>query len=224
MFQLIHCAWQLMNCCYGVQAQTAECLVVGEMATRHLCVVLNKVDLLPADMRPKLIAKAKKRLAQTLAATTFAGCPMVAVSAKPGGCTSPRKAVSVCQPFLHKSEGKWDCPYRKWKFQGAIRVARLCRDWTHCLWLCSRAMSSHVCNTGGGDGPGQAAVGVDALKEQLARMVPPCPRQQKGSFLFAVDHCFALRGQGTVLTGTVLSGAVQVRLLVSELKGCRNPN
>jgi hypothetical protein len=71
-----------------------------------------------------------------------------------------------------------------------------------------------ICNTGGGDGPGQAAVGVDALIEQLARMVPPCPRQQKGSFLFAVDHCFALRGQGTVLTGTVLSGAVQVRLLI----------
>ena len=63
-------------------------------------------------------------------------------------------------------------------------------------------------------------MGVDALIEQLARMVPPCPRQQKGPFLFAVDHCFALRGQGTVLTGTVLSGAVQVRLLIMKLKGC----
>ena len=68
----------------GVQAQTAECLVVGEIATRHLCVVLNKIDLLPQDTRQRLIAKAKKRLAQTLAATTFAGCPMIAVSAKPG--------------------------------------------------------------------------------------------------------------------------------------------
>ena len=70
----------------GLQAQTAECLVVGEIATRHLCVVLNKVDLLPEDMRPRLITKAKKRIAQTLAATTFAGCPMIAVSAKPGWC------------------------------------------------------------------------------------------------------------------------------------------
>ena len=69
----------------GLQAQTAECLVVGEIATRHLCVVLNKIDLLPPDTRQRLIAKAKKRLAQTLAATTFAGCPMIAVSAKPGG-------------------------------------------------------------------------------------------------------------------------------------------
>ena len=68
-----------------MQAQTAECLVVGEIATRHLCVVLNKIDLLPEDTRPRLISKAKKRLTQTLAATTFAGCPMVPVSAKPGG-------------------------------------------------------------------------------------------------------------------------------------------
>lgn len=71
----------------GLQAQTAECLVVGEIATRHLCVVLNKIDLLPQDTRQRLIAKAKKRLAQTLAATTFAGCPMIAVSAKPGDCS-----------------------------------------------------------------------------------------------------------------------------------------
>ena len=53
-------------------------------------------------------------------------------------------------------------------------------------------------------------MGVEFLIEQLARMVPASPRQAKGSFLFAVDHCFALRGQGTVLTGTVLSGSAEV--------------
>lgn len=205
-----------MNCCYGVQAQTAECLVVGEIATRHLCVVLNKVDLLPADVRPKLIAKAKKRLAQTLAATTFAGCPMVAVSAKPGGCTSPRIAVSVCQPFLHRFEGNGTVHTRS-----ANSRCNLCLGFAETRHIAYARNQCHlICNTGGGDGPGQAAVGVNALIEQLARIVPPCLRQQKGSFLFAVDHCFALRGQGTVLTGTVLSGAVKVRLLVSELKGC----
>lgn len=63
---------------------------MGEIATRQILVVINKVDLLPVELRPKLIAKARKRLAQTFAATTFAGCPMVAVSAKPGEhfCTS----------------------------------------------------------------------------------------------------------------------------------------
>ena len=210
MFHLTHCARQLKECCYGLQAQTAECLVVGEIATRHLCVVLNKVDLLPADMRPKLIAKARKRLAQTLAATTFAGCPMVAVSAKPGGALLPGK------PSQSANHSSTDLKGMGLSMQERLKMPR-CNP---CLGL---AETVHIAygsarnqfisyHTGGGDGPGQAAVGVDALIEQLAKMVPPCPRQQKGSFLFAVDHCFALRGQGTVLTGTVLSGAVQVRL------------
>jgi selenocysteine-specific elongation factor len=29
-------------------------------------------------------------------------------------------------------------------------------------------------------------------------------------FLFSIDHCFQIKGQGTVLTGTVLSGMVKV--------------
>ncbi len=29
-------------------------------------------------------------------------------------------------------------------------------------------------------------------------------------FLFSVDHCFNVRGQGTVMTGTVLQGTVKV--------------
>jgi hypothetical protein len=44
---------------------------------------------LPADLileakRDKTVAKAKKLVGQTLAATAFAGCPMVAVAARPG--------------------------------------------------------------------------------------------------------------------------------------------
>ncbi len=74
------------------------------------------------------------------------------------------------------------------------------------------SLSICVYNAGGGDGPSRGAVGVGVLIEQLAKMVPASPRQSKGSFLFAVDHCFALRGQGTVLTGTVLSGSAQVRM------------
>ena len=71
------------------QAQTAECLVVGEIAIPHMVVVLNKIDLLPAENRAKLLAKARKRLAQTFAATKFAGCSMLAVSSLPGGAMTP---------------------------------------------------------------------------------------------------------------------------------------
>jgi selenocysteine-specific elongation factor len=35
-------------------------------------------------------------------------------------------------------------------------------------------------------------------------------RDAGGPFFFAIDHCFPIKGQGTVLTGTVLSGACRV--------------
>ena len=74
--------------CLGLQAQTAECLVVGEIATEHLLLVINKIDLLPEAQREKLIARAKKRLTASLAATKFGRCNMVPVAAKPGGTVS----------------------------------------------------------------------------------------------------------------------------------------
>lgn len=64
--------------------QTAECLVVGELATKDMIVVLNKVDQLPEEGRSKVITKAKKRLKQTLGSTKFAGCAMVPTAVKPG--------------------------------------------------------------------------------------------------------------------------------------------
>jgi len=53
-------------------------------------------------------------------------------------------------------------------------------------------------------------VGIDALLSALRDMVyVPC-RDSSGPLVFSVDHCFAIRGQGTVLTGTVLQGALAV--------------
>ncbi len=51
--------------------------------------------------------------------------------------------------------------------------------------------------------------GLDALKEALARLaaaVPPRPAD--GPLLLPVDRAFSLKGFGTVVTGTILSGAV----------------
>ena len=31
-----------------------------------------------------------------------------------------------------------------------------------------------------------------------------------GPFVFAVDHCFPIKGQGTVMTGTVLQGGTRI--------------
>ena len=45
---------------------------------------------------------------------------------------------------------------------------------------------------------------MDNVVEELVEMVSGVPERRSGSFLFAIDHCFRIKGQGTVLTGTVL--------------------
>jgi selenocysteine-specific elongation factor len=41
----------------GMQTQTAECLVIGEVTCQKMIVVLNKTDLLPEGKRTALIDK-----------------------------------------------------------------------------------------------------------------------------------------------------------------------
>ena len=56
----------------GIQTQTAECLVIGEITCNKLIVALNKVDLLPEDGRQSAIDKMRRRLLKTFQATKHA--------------------------------------------------------------------------------------------------------------------------------------------------------
>ncbi|GFR43158.1 hypothetical protein Agub_g4205 [Astrephomene gubernaculifera] len=137
--QIIDMALLVVDVTKGMQTQTAECLVVAEVATSRLLVALNKVDLLqPPEERPRAMRRATKRLGQTFALTKFAGASMLPVAAKPG---SP---------------------------------------------------------------PDAAPLGVEQLRAALVALVAPTPRPWDGPLLLAVDHCFPMRGVGTVMTGTVL--------------------
>jgi len=61
-------------------------------------------------------------------------------------------------------------------------------------------------NKGSGDGGIQ-----DLLKEILQGLeVPDRKLQEKQKFMYSIDHCFQVKGQGTVITGTVLQGKVKV--------------
>lgn len=95
MKQLGLLAWQQLCLHHDTHVQTAECLVVGELATKHMVVVLNKVDQLPEEGRNKVISKAKKRLSQTLGSTKFAGCAMVPTAVKPGHSSVPLHDFTV---------------------------------------------------------------------------------------------------------------------------------
>ena len=41
----------------GMQTQTAECLVIGEITCSRMVVVLNKIDLIPGEKRQATIDK-----------------------------------------------------------------------------------------------------------------------------------------------------------------------
>mmetsp|Transcript_26113 Transcript_26113/g.85801 ORF Transcript_26113/g.85801 Transcript_26113/m.85801 type:complete len:561 (+) Transcript_26113:30-1712(+) len=147
--QIIDVMMLVVDITKGIQTQTAECLVVGELTTENLIVVLNKVDMLPADSREKAMAKMVKRLENTFRATRFPNVKMVPVSARPGGGL-------------------------------------------------------------GMEGEATDAVGMTELVAEIERHVPSQPRPTDAPLLYAVDHCFPIKGQGTVLTGTVLQGSVEI--------------
>jgi selenocysteine-specific elongation factor len=64
----------------GVQTQTAECMIIGEICCEKLIVVLNKLDLIEETKREAFVEKMKKKLRKTFENNKFAECSIVAVS------------------------------------------------------------------------------------------------------------------------------------------------
>ncbi|KAM4651062.1 selenocysteine-specific elongation factor isoform 2-T2 [Discoglossus pictus] len=131
----------------GMQTQSAECLVIGQITCNKMIVVLNKVDLLPENKRQSAIEKMTKKMQKTLENTKFHGSPIITVAAKPGGPEAPET---------------------------------------------------------------EAPLGISELIELLKSQAYLPQRDPSGPFLMAVDHCFSIKGQGTVMTGTILSGSINL--------------
>jgi len=56
----------------------------------------------------------------------------------------------------------------------------------------------------------RTGAGLEALKEALVRGAESCPeRDTKGAFRLPIDRSFAIKGFGTVVTGTLVSGSVR---------------
>jgi len=123
----------------GVQAQTKECLVIGEVINTHLLVVLNKVDQLPEKNRDEKVKKMTKLVKEkVLSRIQFKTAEIVPCSAFSG---KTEQVVEFFEHFKHFPERK-------------------------------------------------------SLLEK--------------PFLMSIDHCFQIKGSGSVFTGTVLAGKVSV--------------
>lgn len=53
-------------------------------------------------------------------------------------------------------------------------------------------------------------LGIKEAIQEIAKFSFVPERHKNGPFLFSVDHCFQIKGQGTVMTGTVLKGLASV--------------
>ncbi|KAL4495602.1 hypothetical protein ABPG72_014071 [Tetrahymena utriculariae] len=124
----------------GIQTQTAECLVVGELLMQKMIVVLNKIDMIPEDKRAETINKKMEQLKKVFSKTKFgASVPMIPIAAS----------------------------------QGAI------------------------------DGQ---SLNIENLIDCLLSEIEIPQRQKDGPFFFLIDHCFPIKGKGSVVTGTVIQG------------------
>lgn len=163
----------------GVQTQTAECLIIGEICCDKMLIVLNKLDLVEEGKREAAIDKMTKRLLKTLEPTKFANSPIVAVAA------NPQELTAQIQPVTDVNQA------------------------TESLSLSEPVKQAN------------SGLNVNVLIDRL-RQVTFLPKRVNvnGPFLFAVDHCFTIKGQGTIMTGTVLEGQVKVNdvrsLLISS--------
>ena len=58
---------------------------------------------------------------------------------------------------------------------------------------------------------GQTGEGLDALRATLVRLAGKLPRRDdKGPVILPIDRAFTIKGHGTVVTGTLLSGVVDL--------------
>lgn len=55
--QIIDLMMLVVDITKGIQTQTAECLVIGEITCEKMIIVLNKIDMIPESKRQAAIEK-----------------------------------------------------------------------------------------------------------------------------------------------------------------------
>ena len=57
--QIIDMMLLVVDVMKGMQTQTAECLVIGQITCHTMIIVLNKIDQIPLDRRESVIGKVR---------------------------------------------------------------------------------------------------------------------------------------------------------------------
>ena len=112
-------------------------------------------------------------------------------------CVPSTKLVAVLNKLDQVPEEKRQATVEKMKKKLSITLSR------------TKFKNSAIVATSALEGQ---TLGIKELVNVLTSQVQDSPpsRKPEGDFVFSVDHCFNVRGQGTVMTGTVLGGKVEV--------------
>ena len=188
--QIIDMVLLVIDANKGIQTQTAECLVIAEMTTRNLVIVLNKIDMIPENERATKLKQVKDKIRAALTKTKFVDAPMVAISA----CVGGEKVAAIMKGDETSSSNNHH--------------------------------NHHDSNSGKNDGNHNTnrqdshympeTMNIQGLLDLLNSKIQPPNRDQiiNSKFHFAIDHCFPIKGQGTVMTGTCLAGSIKVNDIV----------
>ena len=130
----------------GVQLQTAECIILGELLGPKLIVVLNKVDLIPAEKREQTITKKIENLKKLFQKTIFA--------------KSQKEIKFICVSGQEALEN---------------------------------TSNEKIVNQ----------------KNEIIKETEIIPKDLTLKFYMLIDHCFGIKGKGTVVTGTVIQGSAK---------------
>mmetsp|Transcript_19416 Transcript_19416/g.41482 ORF Transcript_19416/g.41482 Transcript_19416/m.41482 type:complete len:1071 (-) Transcript_19416:20-3232(-) len=182
--QIIDMVLLVVDATKGMQTQTAECLVIAEMTTRNLIVVLNKIDMFPEGEREERLQAAKRKMRAALRGTKFENAEMVGISA----CVGGEKVAAV----KAGGGGGGGAGGNTAAGEGEAGKAN----------ASGFVPYSNIAGTNNMHGLLKILQAQMKLPDRDAR---PSPDR----FHFAVDHCFPIKGQGTVLTGTCLSGSAR---------------
>ena len=198
--QIIDMVLLVVDAYKGWQAQTTECLVLAELTSPHLVVALNKVDLFPIEEREQKIEEAKALVRQRLQYTRFINAPMVGIAACVGG--EKVAAVNVDEAESGGGTGSNDSTKSPTKKKNNAAAA-----------------AGTAAPTTSPTTAVDTTYNVNVLIQVLQNTLPPPKRTSKSSsdsdaFYFSIDHCFPIKGMGTVLTGTVLNGSTSVNEMI----------
>lgn len=213
--QIIDMVLLVVDAYKGWQAQTTECLVLAELTSPHLVVALNKIDMFPENEREEKIKISKEKVRERLKYSRFPNAPMVGVSACIGG-EKVAAVVSTTTTTTSSSDSTNKDKDNKISSTTATSAAPADNN-----------IKTATAN---------ATYNIDVLIDTLQKSFPapkrnlhlPSSTTNSSSsssekdkkdtptvpFYFSIDHCFPIKGMGTVLTGTVLNGTIKVNEMI----------